>query len=273
MTDTQRQLLQAIVTDKNEDSVRLAYADYLREHGDDNRAEFIELQVKLARWHCPWCQGKGTLLGCAGDKSNPPCDCGIKELHDREWKLLHQEDVESNETHWFLPYIHMFLGPDARPVTPGQPRNEGRILWWDWDRGFINTITCSAQDWLDHADKLVWQEGDTEDCAMCVNGKCYDGFQLPLTCDVCEGTGTVPRPMPDTALPLEKVTLTTPPYQVQVLVGTPAPTLILRPEWTHDERSLMFDTIPQVEAELRRKWGIDFIVPSVFTTLPGDDSV
>jgi uncharacterized protein (TIGR02996 family) len=78
MTDGQL-LLKAIVADPKSDEPRLQYADYLRENGDADRAEFIEVQIKLLRgnfdcrmWmpNCGEC-GDGSLKflaenGCEG---------------------------------------------------------------------------------------------------------------------------------------------------------------------------------------------------------------
>src|SRR5262245_37516528 len=42
-------LLAAIIADPSDDTARLAYADFLEEHDNPNRAEFIRTQVGLAR--------------------------------------------------------------------------------------------------------------------------------------------------------------------------------------------------------------------------------
>ena len=42
-------LLRAILDDPDDDTPRLVYADWLDEHGDEARAEFIRLQVELAK--------------------------------------------------------------------------------------------------------------------------------------------------------------------------------------------------------------------------------
>jgi uncharacterized protein (TIGR02996 family) len=41
--------LQAILESSDDDTPRLAYADWLEEHGDPDRAEFIHMQGLLAR--------------------------------------------------------------------------------------------------------------------------------------------------------------------------------------------------------------------------------
>jgi uncharacterized protein (TIGR02996 family) len=48
MTD-ERALLAAMAADPADDTVRLAYADLLEENGDVDRAEFVRVQVELAR--------------------------------------------------------------------------------------------------------------------------------------------------------------------------------------------------------------------------------
>src|SRR5262245_34046347 len=47
MSGSQTGLLQAILEDPDDNSVRLIYADYLEERGD-SRAEFIRVQVQLS---------------------------------------------------------------------------------------------------------------------------------------------------------------------------------------------------------------------------------
>jgi uncharacterized protein (TIGR02996 family) len=47
MEDTN--LVNAIVADPNDDAVRLVYADWLEEHDQPDRAEFIRGQIQLAR--------------------------------------------------------------------------------------------------------------------------------------------------------------------------------------------------------------------------------
>jgi uncharacterized protein (TIGR02996 family) len=46
----QAALLSAICADPEDDTPRLAYADWLQENGDEDRAEFIRVQIELARF-------------------------------------------------------------------------------------------------------------------------------------------------------------------------------------------------------------------------------
>jgi uncharacterized protein (TIGR02996 family) len=85
--------LQAILENPDDDTPRLIYADYLDEHGDPDRAEFIRVQVALA--------------------SLPPDDRRREQLGDRERELLagHRED---------------WLGP-LRPLLSGWTFRRGLL--------------------------------------------------------------------------------------------------------------------------------------------------
>src|SRR5207302_10568596 len=64
----QAALMQAILEAPEDDEPRLVYSDWLEEHGEAERAEFIRLQVQLARL--------------------PEDDPGLPELKRRETALL-----------------------------------------------------------------------------------------------------------------------------------------------------------------------------------------
>lgn len=67
-------LLRAVIADPADDLARLAYADALEEAGQDARAEFIRVQVELARnallWPDDWEERYALwqpVMGPAGD--------------------------------------------------------------------------------------------------------------------------------------------------------------------------------------------------------------
>jgi uncharacterized protein (TIGR02996 family) len=49
MATTEQALLAAIWADPHDDTPRLVYADWLDEHGQPDRAEFVRVQCELAR--------------------------------------------------------------------------------------------------------------------------------------------------------------------------------------------------------------------------------
>src|SRR5262245_47681004 len=75
---TRDDLLQAIIENPDDDALRLAFADSLEEHGERERAEFIRVQIELA---------KLTNM----DQRRP-------ELEQRETELL-----ATNESEWAKP--------------------------------------------------------------------------------------------------------------------------------------------------------------------------
>lgn len=146
MTDREA-LMKAILTDPADDTARLVYADWLQEHGEDARAEFIRVQCRLARKQCPWCEGKGTLLGGAGDKSNPECDCGTAALRRRERDLFTFYNIQT----WFRDPGPVF----DRHTTDVVEYKSLRETCWVMgvsacfvSRGFISGVTLDSRTFL-----------------------------------------------------------------------------------------------------------------------------
>lgn len=87
MTDTATDLLRAIALFPDEDTPRLAYADYLQENGDEDRAEFIRCQCFVARMNNVDPKTEPISIG-DWDKFNR-CRTQVKELlraHESEWR-------------------------------------------------------------------------------------------------------------------------------------------------------------------------------------------
>lgn len=88
MSDTGAMLLQAIIDDPDADDLRLIYADWLHDHGDPVRAEFIRVQLRLA--------------------GLDEADAEYLPLQDREQALL-----GDNEGRWQAPLLAVL--PDTTP--------------------------------------------------------------------------------------------------------------------------------------------------------------
>lgn len=145
-------LLAAILANPEDDNVRLVYADFLQEHGDAARAEFIRVQCAIARMpgedQCPKCYADH--FGRA--HANGPCRCApnLKALRRREYELW-QGDLPTGS--WNLP------GPDkvgkwgwyATPRRNTQTCLPLAIL----ERGFVCEVRLSAAAWLTHADAIL----------------------------------------------------------------------------------------------------------------------
>ena len=102
---------QAISEKPDDDAPRLVYADWLEEHGDADRAEFIRVQCRLARL--------------------PPDAAERVELERRELRLL-----DANEGKW--------LGPIRREWF-------NRLFTDFWRRGFVERVVLRLGEFLENA--------------------------------------------------------------------------------------------------------------------------
>ena len=110
--------LKALLTDPEDDTLRLAMADWLDENGDATRAEFIRTQIELAR-------------GVANRARRI-------ELEARQSKLLFAHDAE-----WVAPLAEVLR------CKPGE--------WggWVFRRGFVEYFRLKARTVLTHGFRLV----------------------------------------------------------------------------------------------------------------------
>jgi uncharacterized protein (TIGR02996 family) len=138
-------LLASILANPDDDAPRLIYADWLDEHGEPERAEFIRVQCELAKRmgtipdpNCPHpINSHCTTIGIY------TCGDCYGALRRRERELL-----------------------DKPIIVDERGRLQPRCLWagkcillhkWDFARGFVDAVTCTAADWLAHSDAILSQ--------------------------------------------------------------------------------------------------------------------
>jgi len=149
-----RSLLDAILESPDDDGLRLVYADALEDDGQRERAEFIRVQVELAKTPEPAIRTPGSLPNESDEQyefRNCESCLGVKRcryhvLQHRERELLGGGSVYS----WFV---------DKGPITTRTDWHmacgfAGRVEW-NFVRGFVDHITCTAADWLQHADAIL----------------------------------------------------------------------------------------------------------------------
>ena len=149
--------LAAICDEPADDAIRLAFADWLEERGDP-RGEFIRVQVELAG---PWTR-KGCFCAVRGS-GELVSECLGCRLRRRERELLSyipsSYDYDKSdpvkapgwcggtaENHWGL---RAFLS-----LQPTGLLYDNRLTW-TFRRGFVHAVTCSAEDWMRHADAIL----------------------------------------------------------------------------------------------------------------------
>jgi uncharacterized protein (TIGR02996 family) len=123
-------LLRAVVAAPADDVPRLVAADWLDEHGQPERAEFIRVQVELAR------------LEADG--------AGVEVLRRKERTFL--GPVATYRALWALeacPELVRveFRGRSAAPLEAMRVAGAERLTF---RRGFVEVVTCPAVDWLQH---------------------------------------------------------------------------------------------------------------------------
>lgn len=154
----QAAFIRAICTDPADDTRRLAYADWLDEHDQPERAEFIRVGVELENWkdeeNCPQCgthwrfgasnlNGNGSDYWCESDHKWVSGDhkllvnrsAELLAAHEREWRSEVLGKMKSLG-HWNVNEYLDRGGPDGGSI-------------WDvkatWTRGFVSGIECTLE--------------------------------------------------------------------------------------------------------------------------------
>jgi uncharacterized protein (TIGR02996 family) len=136
--------LRAIAADPEDDTPRLVFADWLDEHDDPQRAEFIRVQVELAR-RPPrrWCGGrrpaKAEPLGAGTAEPPAWCRCAWCRLSRRQADL-----ARDHISVWAAEALEPVL---ARPRTDTPPA----VRFY---RGCAEFLQIATSDLMPHAGAL-----------------------------------------------------------------------------------------------------------------------
>jgi uncharacterized protein (TIGR02996 family) len=132
MSPEEAGLLQAIRDNLDEDGVRLIYADWLEEHGDSPRAEFIRLQCQLDRL-------------ADDDPQRDELEQRERELREHEDKWLGPLNGLREKGAFFEHYYRDYY--QRRGVYPGVAANRLR-------RGFLEYLDIRPPLFLAHAEEI-----------------------------------------------------------------------------------------------------------------------
>jgi uncharacterized protein (TIGR02996 family) len=135
-------LLEAIRLHPDEDMPRLAYADWLEEDGQPERAEFIRVQVKLDRLATPEMKADRRWRDMRYSFYAP-----IDAIRHREYDLWREHG----------PMFAADLPGESRACLPGCQWSAGigdQIQYW-FNRGFVWKAMTTANRWLIHADAIT----------------------------------------------------------------------------------------------------------------------
>ncbi|HEY7427857.1 MAG TPA: TIGR02996 domain-containing protein [Gemmataceae bacterium] len=125
--------IQAIREAPHDDTPRLIYADWLEEHGQADRADFIRIQCQLTRMTDP----------------HPGLFSGFFSLKAREEGLLRR-----NWNEWVCP-LREIVGPRYQRYgmnwLGGEYHPDGRE---HFRRGFVDRLSLHAESFIRHAERL-----------------------------------------------------------------------------------------------------------------------
>jgi uncharacterized protein (TIGR02996 family) len=203
--------LAAIIERPDDDVPRLVFADWLDEHGQPERAEFVRVQVELAALPgCPVCGNSGVYqktvtrwidgLGECGVGSRPaPCwKCPRHALRRREGELLeYPQRLQGGEPPqglgWTCGYDDT---PNGRRFSWLALDGPGEPIGYTFSRGFVSAVTLGWGDWVRHAAALlnaapIRRVNRPRECGEC-QGDCWvPRLSHRRVCLACRGTGRV----------------------------------------------------------------------------------
>jgi len=128
-------LLKAILANRDDDTPRLVYADWLTENGQEARAEFIRVQVELMRW----------LKENSESPNRDPDIYGAREGISRMKQLWNLRA--------YPPAPKGFIACLATDYFGYLPSHRVAV----YRRGFPHQIYCPTEDWLECADVVFGQ--------------------------------------------------------------------------------------------------------------------
>ncbi len=134
-----REVMREVLRNPGSDYPRRVFADWAERNGYKDRAEFVRVQLELARTiyqRCPLHAGDG----CIGGRKLCRSCAEAKSLRWREAKLYDKLQER-------------FLCEEAgiaerRPSCAVEGSTEFMVEDWTWDRGFIGSVTVDSDKWV-----------------------------------------------------------------------------------------------------------------------------
>lgn len=136
-------LLRAICEQPDDDTVRLAFADWLEEHGEAERGEFIRLQMELVHL-------RASGYHCYHDLTQPEhCEMCVRQKRAKELAIADAGGRCQWEVWHGLPDDVGWACLNLTGEPPERLRGQGN--WFRFDRGFPSEIRLSQASFLKHA--------------------------------------------------------------------------------------------------------------------------
>jgi uncharacterized protein (TIGR02996 family) len=136
----ERAFIEKICTHPDDDTARLVYADWLEEHDRQQQAEFIRISIQIAilKKEPGWLPTEEELARWTIEETRMLFRLNN---YDREKKIEElRERLKAIEPIALDPIVSHFTKPKWK---------------LSWERGFVEAITCTAEDFLAVADQFV----------------------------------------------------------------------------------------------------------------------
>lgn len=219
--DTLNAILRRIICEPDENLHPLVYADRLEELNELDRAEFVRVQTELLTLR----DVDKPIIG------GPIFAEEFDEAGDyfRAWerkKVLLKREKELMYVLWCgvrrdigngysIAHTAGYCPPDEYLCKLFGPKTMGELATVRFVRGMVREVIMSAEDFLRHADALIWHPDQRVTCPRCVGRspilndemRRYGGH-LCVECGTHHPPGFISRPCPPTAQPIRKVILT-----------------------------------------------------------------
>jgi uncharacterized protein (TIGR02996 family) len=282
---TEREALDRAVLEHPEDDVpRLAMASWLDDNGEQDRAEFVRVQVELSRMND---YGGGKAYGEKRDELRSR-ELALFAAHGAEWfgpearmtpstadSSWHPDDyrivpARGFPAHWYGTWSKWVGGvmsyeersAYACAVCGNAPDEDGHI---EHGRGcFVHSDDGGGSSWIDlpnngripgACETLSWRKGWDMECGACKGKGGWSTGPHAEDCRWCHGSGRVDRPVPSGAVPLETVTLTTIPTRFYKDSATW--------KWVDDPENQPWWSVEQAKNACQERWkGLHFHLPS-----------
>lgn len=197
----------AIYAAPDDDVPRLVFADWLQEHGEEERGDFIRVQCEMAAIPIPPdSETIGLRSSVREQKLRALLDW--KKRYRKTYYVLRARERELLEAHRYS-WTDGLLGPDWKVCGLGDETGSvvveftragerTGVFALKFSRGFVAEVTCTAEDWLTRHEDLVrcWEK-----CGTCEGeplGACsFDSGKTTVypSCPTCSGKGRVPPTM------------------------------------------------------------------------------
>lgn len=145
---TRETILPWVIQYRSNDAPRLLYALWCEGNGEGERGEFIRVQCEMERLN----SAVNTEKSLGG---------GLRALakRNKRWGELHIRERELRTKYaraWYsFGKLQACAVWDHSPLIRWSADGENDALAGDDSRGFISHITCTAADWLTHADAIT----------------------------------------------------------------------------------------------------------------------